>query len=145
MGSQAIKTISSRTRFLFSLFHLWRFCSRGKYCHIHLFQNSVLYLFPTSLCVTVCAFRGNTGLPFNVNRLLGVRASRSLGSSDILVMGRSFKGASTSHKTVRQPSSSNVCYCSTELSVFLIIFITTNKQITHTYVMTMFKIKKILC
>ena len=58
------------------------------------------------------------------DRWLGVRASRSRGSSDTLVMGRPFTTDSTSHIRVRRSSSSNPFF-------FIIAFITFLTVLIH--------------
>lgn len=63
------------------------------------------------------------GLPLNKSRWFGVRGWRSLGSSDVLVMGRSFNIASIWQRSVFGPSSSTFCWWRTVISTLLTIWI----------------------
>lgn len=108
-------TMSPTVRFRCSLFHFCLFCNNGRYSRTHLFQKrSEIYCTCLHLRLAYESDLsnkpgGNAGFPFKSRRWLGVKASKSLGSLEILEMGRSFRIASASHKTVCRASSSNVC------------------------------------
>lgn len=114
-------TTSPMVKFLFFWVHLCLSWSRGKYSHTHHFQKmSAMYWTCLHRLFTYWSWGPNTpgakaGFPFNNSRWLGVSGSKSRGSSDSWVIGRSFKIDSTSQSTVCNPSSSKVCWRRTEL------------------------------
>lgn len=111
----ATMTISPVTKLLLSFAHRCRSCSSGKYSRIHLcrkrFERNWICLHRRLVYKSLFSKSpgGRAGLPFNKRMWFGVRGSRSLGSSEIFVMGRSFNMASTSHRRVCNPSSSTFC------------------------------------
>lgn len=125
--SSTIKTTSPGRKFLFVLDHFCHSWRSGRYSLVHLVQNrSAMYwtcfqrrrAYWSSL---VKIPEGMLGCVFSSNKWLGVSASRSLRSSDVLVMGLLLMIASTSHMMVWRPSSSSGWSLSTELRIFLTV------------------------
>ena len=72
----------------------------------------VLYLTPAAFAVRVLLREGTRGTGRSRSQqkqMVGVKGSKSRGSSETLVMGRPFTMASTSHIRVVRPSSSSTC------------------------------------
>lgn len=118
----AIITMSPGEKLLLCLIHFCLSCIASKYSDVHLFQKSSA-MYCTCLHLLLM-YRsdfsnrpgGKVGLPFNRRIWFGVSASKSLGSSETLVSGRSLSIASTSQNSVCRPSSSSVCCPATEVS-----------------------------
>lgn len=121
----ATMTISPGEKFLLGAAHLCLSCITSKYSAVHLFQNS------SAIYCTCFHFLlmykslfskspgGKMGFPFSRRIWFGVRASRSLGSSDTFVRGLSFRIAYTSQNSVCRPSSSKICCPRTEVIMLL--------------------------
>lgn len=117
--------ISPGEKLLLGIAHFCLPCIRSKYPNIHLFQKSSamyytcfhLLLIYMSLCAKSPG--GKMGFPFSRRIWFGVRASRSLGSSETFVMGLPFSIATSSQNSVCRPSSSKTCCPRTEVSMLL--------------------------
>ncbi len=113
--ASATNTMSPFVKFLLTLFHLGNPCISGRYFFTHLVQKR-LAMYCTCL-LRHWIYRssqlrvpgGRIGFDFSRSRWFEVWGSRSLMSSDVVVSGRLFKIASTSHITVERLSSSRVC------------------------------------
>ncbi len=118
-------TMSPGTKSLLSLFHFCRSWSKGKYSFVHLFQKKshiywtcfhLLLLYNSDFSNSPGA---NTGLPFIWRRWFGESGSKSLGSSDSLVIGAIFQNGLNFTQHSMNPSSSKVCWCKMELKILL--------------------------
>lgn len=80
-------------KFLLGLHHFWCSGRRGKYSCVHLVQNGLTIYWscfhhqPAYWSSFVKTPDGRLGRVFSNSRWLGVRASQSLASSDVLVIG----------------------------------------------------------
>jgi len=127
--SSTIRTMSPVAKFLLFLFHFCLIWSSGRYSLVHRFQNKLaMYwiwrhlLFPwQSLGLKTPG--GRNGFDLSSKRWFGVRGSKSPGSLETVVMGRSFMIASTSQKSVASPSSSSFCSCVRALRMRLTVLI----------------------
>ena len=102
--SSTMRTTSLGTRFFLILFHFCLSCSKGRYSRFHLFQKRLarywtcLHLLLEYEYSLLNKPGGIMGFPFSCSRWFGIRASKSFGSSDTVVMGRTLRMASTSHR-----------------------------------------------
>ncbi len=118
--ASATSTIIPEIRLVLCRLHLCLSCSIGKYLEIHLFQKSLamyciyFYFFLMQRSFFSNSPGGMIGLLLNIRVGFGVRASKSFGSSETLVIGLLFNIVSTSQKMVWSPLSNEVRTLTTE-------------------------------
>lgn len=113
-------TILPVLRFCLIVFHFYLFCISGRYSLIHRFQKKKL--FPSSSGINVFLLkmpRRQNRNSFHLKKMIGVKSSGSLASSETVVIGRSLSMASTSYIAVCRSSSSRVCCLRMEYKIFL--------------------------
>ena len=119
----AISTTSPAAKFLLGRNHFCRSWRSGMYSRIHLVQNrSARYwtCFQRLLEYVSSLLKmpgGMLGWDFSSNKWLGVRGSRSFGSSETLVSGLLLMMLSTSHMIVCRQSSFTACSFNRELRI----------------------------
>ena len=99
-------TMSFSLKFLLMWAHFCRCCIRVRYSVVHLFQKrfarycTCFHRFLVYKSSFLKSPGGKSGLLFSCRRWFGVSGSRSFGSLEAVVIGRSFRMVSSSHKAV---------------------------------------------
>ena len=127
--SSTRRTISPMLKFLRSWCHfdlIWR---SGRYSFDQRFQNwsAKYWTWRHLLFEYIFSFRKTPGVrgtsDLSSSRWLGVKASRSFGSSETCVIGRLLMIDSTSMRRVERPSSSRICWLRIALRTFRTVLI----------------------